>query len=107
MLQQLSRLFSPTFSICCIFLTIYPPTGDTMNPLNDHELLLRSMRAGQTRTEVHQTVRRGLAATETAAWRQDRINVDIEATRGVKGVGGVTAGTPGMAHDADRGLAGV
>jgi hypothetical protein len=33
-----------------------------MNPLDDHELLLWSMRAGQTRDEVRQTVRRGLDA---------------------------------------------
>ena len=52
-----------------------------MNPLNDHELLLWSMRAGLTRAEVHQTVRRGLdagdlawpTASETATDRQHRL----------------------------------
>ena len=32
-----------------------------MNPLDDHELLLWAMRAGLTRDEVRQAVRRGLA----------------------------------------------
>ena len=61
----------------------YPPTGDTMNPLNDHELLLWSMRAGLTRDEVRQAVRHGLhaghiprqSADEMQAQRQDRIEL--------------------------------
>ena len=52
-----------------------------MNPLDDHELLLWSMRAGLTRAEVRQTMRRGLeagdlswpGASETAADRQHRL----------------------------------
>jgi hypothetical protein len=53
-----------------------------MNPLDDHELLLWSMRAGLTRDEVRQAVRRGLdagriprqRADETQAGRQERLN---------------------------------
>ena len=37
----------------------HPPTGDTTNPLDDHQLLLGSMRVGLTRAEVRQAVRRG------------------------------------------------
>jgi hypothetical protein len=52
-----------------------------MNPLDDHELLLWAMRAGLTRDEVRQAVRRGLeagriprqSADETKAQRQDRL----------------------------------
>jgi hypothetical protein len=52
-----------------------------MNPLDDHELLLWAMRAGLTRGEVRQAVRRGLdanriprqRASETDAQRQDRL----------------------------------
>ena len=69
--------------------------GEKMNPLHDHELLLRSTRAGLTRDEVRQTVRRGLdagdlswpGASETAAQRLDRIYVDMEAIQVVAGVG--------------------
>jgi hypothetical protein len=51
-----------------------------MNPLDDHELLLWAMRAGLTRDEVRQAVRRGLdaghiprqRADETKAQRQKR-----------------------------------
>jgi hypothetical protein len=58
-----------------------------MNPLDDHKLLLWSMRAGPTHTEVRQTVRRGLDAgdlawpgtNETAAQCLDRVYVDMEA----------------------------
>ena len=49
------------FSTPYMFLTYDPPTSDTMNPLDDHELLLWAMRAGLTRDEVRQAVRRGLA----------------------------------------------
>jgi hypothetical protein len=52
-----------------------------MNPLDDHKLLLWAMRAGLTRDEVRQAVRRGLdagriprqSADETQAGRQDRL----------------------------------
>ena len=40
-----------------------------MNPLDDHEPLLRSMRAGLTRAEVRQTVQRvALAAAMAERW---------------------------------------
>ena len=53
-----------------------------MNPLDDRELLLWAMRAGLTRDEVRQAVRRGLdaghrprqSADETQAQRRDRLN---------------------------------
>ena len=53
-----------------------------MNPYDDHELLLWAMRAGLTRDEVRQAVRRGLnanriprqSADETQAQRQERLN---------------------------------
>jgi hypothetical protein len=75
---------SPEFNPC-----------EKMNPLDDHELLRQCLRAGLTHAEVRQTVRRGLdagdlswpGASETAAWRQDRIYVDMEAIQVVKGVG--------------------
>ena len=57
-----------------------------MNPLDDHNLVLWSMRAGLTRNKERETVRRGLesgdltwpGANETAGRRQDRTYVDIE-----------------------------
>ena len=69
---------------------------EKMNPLDDHELLPWAMRAGLTRAEVRQTVRRGMeagdltwpGANKTAAWRQDRIYVDIEVIQVEEGVGG-------------------
>jgi hypothetical protein len=71
-----------------------------MNPLDDHELLLWSMRAGLTRAEMRQTVRRGLDAGdlswpgvgETAADRLGRIYLDIEVIQVVAGVGSIAAG---------------
>ena len=54
-----------------------------MNPLDDHELLLWTMRAGLTRDEVRQALRSGLdvgdlprqTAHDTETQRQDRVRV--------------------------------
>ncbi len=81
-----------------MFLTFYAPTGDTMNSLNDHEPLLWAMRAGLTRDEVRPG-RCAVAghipwqrADKTKAQRQERLNLDMELTPIMEGVGFVTAG---------------
>ncbi len=63
---------------------LYPPPGDTWNPLHDYGLLFRSMRAGLTRTEVCPAIRH---ANKTAAQCLDRIYADMEVNEIVGGVG--------------------
>ena len=66
-----------------------------MNSLDDHELLLWALRAGLTRDEVRQAVRRGLDdgdflwqdAKGRKVQRQDCVNLDMETMQVVEGVG--------------------
>ena len=76
----------------------YSPTGDTMNPLNDHELLRWAMRAGLTRDEVRQAVRPCLDAGHISRQRADEtqvqpVNLDMEAIWVVESVGNIAIGT--------------
>jgi hypothetical protein len=47
-----------------------------MNPLDDHELLLWSLRAGLTRDEVRQAVRGGLDANRIPWQRADETKAE-------------------------------
>ena len=85
-----------------------------MNPLNDHELLLRAMRAGLTRDEVRQAVRKGLdagriprqRADEMDSLQPDCLNLEIEAIQVVAGLGG-TVGVVRVANGVGRGVSGM
>ena len=55
-IQHLSSANSPfTCSHLPVYAQLLPSPGATTNPLDDHEPLLWSMRAGLTRAEVRQT----------------------------------------------------
>ncbi len=84
-------------------LTFDVSAGDTMNPLNDHELLLWAMRAGLTRDEVRPgrcAVAGHIPWLRPGETQTQCINWDMEAVPVVEGVGGIAAGTFAVADGA-------